>query len=203
MKHLHPSPPSENPEIAESPGTYKKCIRRINHSSLAILVLVIALSWTYPISATVLDEHIFGRPTGSAHQIEPTFELVRDDMVASKVLLAGVEEGDLLEWTFTGPRGRTYSDSQILSSGQNWALSELDLSVLPSEDAVGSWRLDLSLNGEIQEQQTFTVEPLTGLVWWGPFVGLGVLFFVMLGVGVLVVGGLVVLRGVFRRNKEE
>jgi hypothetical protein len=192
----------ENPEIAKSPQTLERRIRRLNHGILAILILVIFTSGICPISATVLDEHIIGRTTGIAHQIEPTFVLVRDDMVASKVSLSATEEGDLLEWTFSGPQGRTYTDSHILSSGQDWAQTELDLSLLPSEDVIGTWTLDLSLNGVQQEQQTFTVEPLTGLVWWGPFVGLGVLLVVVLVVGVLVIGGIVVLIGVLRRKKE-
>ncbi|HEU17645.1 MAG TPA: hypothetical protein ENO06_02815 [Methanolinea sp.] len=168
-----------------------------------ILVLFVTISAIPLTSSAVIDEHILGRAVGSAHQVEPTLELVRDDMVASKVLLSDTKGDDRLEWTFTGPRGRIFSDSQILSAGQNWAQSELDLSLIPSGDVVGTWTLDLSLNGMPEERETFTVEPLTGLVWWGPFVGMGVFLVVVLVAGSLVVGGLVFLKRALQKKKRE
>lgn len=199
MKFLYQGPPLEKSEMVGTFITHRIRIRRL----LVILVLFVAISGIPPTSSAVIDEHIFGRAVGSAHQIEPTLELVRDDMVASKVLLSGTEDGDRLEWTFTGPGGRTFSDSQILSAGQIWAQSELDLSLIPSDEVVGTWTLDLSLNGMPEEKETFTVELLTGLVWGGPFVGLGVLLVVVLVAGSLLVGGLVFLKRALQKKKRE
>lgn len=199
MKFLYQGPPLEKSEMVGTFITHRIRIRRL----LVILVLFVAISGIPPTSSAVIDEHIFGRAVGSAQQIEPTLELVRDDMVASKVLLSGTEDGDRLEWTFTGPGGRTFSDSQILSAGQIWAQSELDLSLIPSDEVVGTWTLDLSLNGMPEEKETFTVELLTGLVWWGPFVGLGVLLVVVLVAGSLLVGGLVFLKRALQKKKRD
>ncbi len=173
------------------------------HVILAILVLVFVMSYTSPVSGTVLNEHILGRPTGDGQIIVPTHEFIRDDKVASEVSLSATKEGDLIGWVFTGPRGSRYADTRNLTSGQNIAYFEIDLDPLPSDEAVGSWTMELFLNGISQERQTFTVEPLTGLAWWGPFAGLGVLVVVVVIVGGLIVGGLVVLIRVLRRNEEK
>jgi hypothetical protein len=89
-----------------------------------------------------------------------------------------------------------------LTPGQSVARAKLDLSLLSTNEAVGSWTLDLSLNEEPADQVNFTVEPLTGLVWWGPFVGVGLLVLFVVILGGLVIGGIVVLRRVFQGKKE-
>jgi hypothetical protein len=123
-------------------------------------------------------------------------------MVASEVSLSAAEEGDLLQWVFTGPQGMHYNESETLTPGLSTARVMLDLSLLPSDEAVGSWTLDLFLNEEPAARQDFTVEPLTGLVWWGPFIGLGVLLGVVAIAGVLVFAGILVGKRVFRKKKE-
>lgn len=203
MKYRYFRPSLENSKKGVAPRKKWKKTLHAHPVILAILVLVFIIPWICPISATVLDEHIFGRITGPDQRIESTIELTRDDMISSKVLLSATVEGDLLEWSFTGPQGRVYTDSRVLSSGQNWVQAELDLSQLPSNETVGTWTLELFLNGIPQERQPFTVEPLTGLSWWGPFAGFGVLVFVVVIVGALIGVGLVVLIRVLKRNKEE
>jgi hypothetical protein len=148
----------------------------------------------------VLEGHVLGRAGGTDFRIEPTLEFTRDDRVISEVSLAAAEEGDLLRWEFTGPHGTNYQENRTLASGQSMARATLDLSLFSSEEAVGSWTLDLFLNEEPADRQDFSVEPLTGLVWWGPFVGLGLLLVAVVIVGVLVFAGIVVLKRVFRKK---
>jgi hypothetical protein len=130
-----------------------------------ILVLVFVLLWSAPVSAAILEGHTLGRASGTDLIMEPTLEFTRDDMVASEVSLSAAEKGDLLQWVFTGPQGMHYNESQTLTPGLSTARVMLDLSLLPSDEAVGSWTLDLFLNEEPAARQDFTVEPLTGLVW--------------------------------------
>lgn len=168
---------------------------------LTVLVLVLVLLWTSPVSAVVLEGHILGRASGTSLTVEPTLEFTRDDRVISEVSLVAADEGDLLRWEFTGPEGTNYQENRTLSSGQRMARATFDLSLLPSNEAVGSWTLDLFLNGEPADRQDFTVEPLTGLVWWGPFAGV-LVFFIAAVLCVLVVVGIVVIFRAFRKKKE-
>jgi len=169
---------------------------------LIALVLVLVLAGNAPVSAVDLGEHVLGRASGAGPAIESTQVFVRDDVVVSEVTLTAAGGGDLLVWTFTGPRGGEETVSQALSPGQGMARATLDLSLLPPEEAVGSWTLDLSLNGVPGLSQDFSVEPLTGLVWWGPFVGGGVLVLSVVILGVLVCAGVVILQRFFRKKKE-
>lgn len=179
------------------------CRKAIPLRPLVLIVLVLVLLWSAPASAVVLEGNVLGRASGSDQRIEPASEFTRDDVVMSEVSLRDAGEGDLLQWTFTGPQGMTYNETRTLTPGQSVARAKLDLSLLSTNEAVGSWTLDLSLNEEPADQVNFTVEPLTGLVWWGPFVGVGLLVLFVVILGVLVIGGVVVLRRVFQgKNKK-
>ena len=170
---------------------------------LTVLVLVLILLWSAPVSAAILEGQVLGRASGPDQGIEPTFEFTRDDIVVSEVSLNDSKNGDILKWAFTGPQGMKYNESRTLSPGQGTARAALDLSLLSSSEAVGSWTLDISLNEELADQVNFTVEPLTGLVWWAPFVGAGLLILSVVILGVLVFAGVVIIQRVFRRKKQE
>jgi len=200
MKYKCCSSPLCNPERVVAPRY--GCRRRLPVRPLILTVLVLVLVWSAPVSAAILEGHVLGRGSGTDLIIEPTLEFTRDDIVMSEVSLKDTGEGDFLQWVFTGPQGMNYNESRTLTPGQGMARAKLDLSLLPSDEAVGSWTLDLFLNGAPADRQNFTVEPLTGLVWWAPFVGLGVLVGVVVIVGVLAVGGVIVLAGVLRKKEE-
>jgi hypothetical protein len=179
------------------------CRKAIPLRPLVLIVLVLVLLWSAPASAVVLEGNVLGRASGSDQRIEPASEFTRGDVVMSEVSLRDTGEGDYLQWTFTGPQGMTYNETRTLTPGQSVARAKLDLSLLSTNEAVGSWTLDLSLNEEPADQVNFTVEPLTGLVWWGPFVGVGLLVLFVVILGGLVIGGIVVLRRVFQgKNKK-
>jgi hypothetical protein len=169
---------------------------------LTVLVLVLVLLWSVPVSAAILEGQVLGCAGGADLTIEPTLGFTRDDIVRSEVSLRDTREGDFLQWTFTGPQGMTYNESRTLTPGQSTARAKLDLSLLTTNEAVGSWTLDLSLNGVPADRQNFTVEPLTGLVWWAPFVGAGLLVLSVVILGVLVFAGVVIIQRVFRRKKK-
>jgi len=180
-----------------------RCRRILPLRPFIVTVLVLVLLWSAPVSAAVLEGHVLGRAGGPDLPIEPALEFTRDDTVFSEVTLENTGDGDHLLWSFTGPQGMKYNESRTLTSGQGMARAKLDLSLLQSNEAVGSWTLDLFLNEEPADRQNFTVEPLTGLVWWAPFVGAGVLFVIVVILGVLVFAGIVVIKRVFQgKNKK-
>jgi hypothetical protein len=170
-----------------------------------LLVLALALAVCAPATAVMVDGQVLGRTSGTDPVIEPTLEFARDDIVTSDVYLKDAGEGDILEWAFTGPHEMIYNESQSLTTGHSVARTTFDLGLLSTNEAVGLWTLDISLNGVPAVRQDFTVEPLTGLVWWGPFVGAGLLIglvAIVVILGVLVVAGILVVHRVFRKKKE-
>lgn len=201
MKSTCFSSPLCNPErvVASQYG----CRRIITFRPFIVTVLVLVVLWSAPVSAAILEGQVLGRASGPDLTIEPTLEFTRDDIVMSEVSLRDTSEGDHLQWTFTGPQGMIYNETRTLTPGQSVARAKLDLSLLSTNEAVGSWTLDLSLNGVPADRQNFTAEPLTGLVWWGPFVGAGLLVLSVVILGVLVFAGVVIIQRVFRRKKKE
>ncbi len=172
---------------------------------VSVMVLVLVLLWSIPVTAVTVEGHVLGPASGTDPIVEPTLKFTRDDIVTSEVYLKDAGEGDILQWTFTGPHEMNYNESRTLTPGQSTARATLDLSLLSTNDAVGSWTLDLFLNGVPADRQDFTVEPLTGLVWWGPFVGAGLLIglvVIVVILGVLVVAGILMVQRVFRKKKE-
>jgi len=154
-------------------------------TAVALLLVIMA---TPPVSAVTLDHHILGRASDSDPVIEPTFAFTTDDTVISEVHLKDAREGDRIEWVYTGPQGTMWNKSQTLNPGQNTtARATLGLALLPLRERVGSWTVDVFLNGEPQDRVTFTVEPLTGLTWWGPFLGSFLVILGVLGVVTVVV----------------
>lgn len=153
--------------------------------AVALLLVIMA---TPPVSAVTLDHHILGRASDSDPGIEPTSEFTTDDTVISEVHLKDEREGDLIEWVYTGPQGTMWNKSQTFNPGQSTtARATLDLDLLPLREIVGSWTVDLVLNGEPQDRVTFTVKPLTGLTWWGPYLGSFLVILGVLGVVIVVV----------------
>ncbi len=203
MKSTCFSSPLYNPErvVAQRHGCRRTLPSRPR--ILTVLVLVLVLLWSAPVSAVILEGQVLGRASGPDLTIDPTLEFTRDDIVRSEVSLRDTREGDYLQWTFTGPQGLMYNETRTLTPGQGTARATLDLSLLTTNEAVGSWTLDLSLNGAPADRQNFTVEPLTGLVWWGPFVGAGLLVLSVVILGVLVFAGVLIIQRVFRRKKQE
>jgi len=155
---------------------------------LIAVALLLAIMGTPPVSAVTLDHHILGLASDSDRGIEPTFAFTTDDTVISEVHLKDATEGDLIEWVYTGPQGTLWNKSQTFNPGQSATVrATLDLDLLPLRERVGSWTVDLSLNGEPQDRLTFTVEPLTGLTWWGPFLGSLLAILGVLGVVIVLV----------------
>jgi hypothetical protein len=151
--------------------------------AIALLLVIMAIP---PVSGLTLDQHILGRTSDSDPGIDPTSEFTSDDIVVSEVHLKDAREGDRIEWVYTGPQGTTWNKSQTLNPGQSTAArATLDLDLFPLRESVGSWTVDLFLNGEPQDRMTFTVEPLTGFTWWGPFLGGFLLVLCVLGVVVV------------------
>ena len=173
--------------VAPGPGCRRYNPRYPRIVSALFLVLVLALAGCTPVTAVTVDGQVLGRTSGTDPVIEPTLEFARDDIVTSDVYLKDAGEGDILEWAFTGPHEMIYNESQSLTTGQSVARTTFDLGLLSTNEAVGLWTLDISLNGEQAVQQDFTVEPLTGLVWWGPFAGAAVLAGLVALVVILVV----------------
>lgn len=203
MKSACFSSPWCNPDRVVAPRYNSRRSHPSRPFLVMILVLALVLLWSAPVSAVTLEGQVLGRASGADLTIEPTLEFARDDIVMSEVSLRDTGEGDLLQWTFTGPQGMKYYENRTLTPGHGMARAKLDLGLLSTKEAVGSWSLDFSLNEVPADRQNFTVEPLTGLVWWGPFVGLGLLLLSVVILGVLVFAGVVVIKQVFRRKKKE
>jgi hypothetical protein len=194
-----------NPERVVAPRFSCRRTHSVRPLIVSILVLVLVLLWSVPVTAVTVEGYVLGRASGTDPVIEQTLEFTRDDRVVSEVYLKDTGEGDILQWAFTGPHEMKYNESRTLTPGQSTARATLDLSLLSTNEAVGSWTLDLYLNGAPVDRQNFTVEPLTGLIWWGPFVGAGLLIglvVIVVILGVLVVAGILIVQRVFRKKKE-
>lgn len=118
------------------------------------------------------------------------------DEVVSTVYLNGAVSGDTIRWEFHGPNEISWSQDQVLEKDQANARSVLNLARWPGARGSGTWTLDLLLNREQVKHEEFTVEPLTGLIWWGPFLGA-----FLLVLGILVIGGIIVVILVAARKK--
>ncbi len=164
--------------------------------SLILAGLVLVLACSPFVSAAILDGQVLGRMSGTGQAIEPAIEYVRDDVVVSEVHLSGTREGDRIRWEFAGPEDTVWNESKTLIAGQETARAILDLGLLQSNEAVGLWTLDIFVNDEPASRADFTVEPLTGLVWWGPFAGA-----LMLLVVVVVVAGVIMIAGLALKKR--
>lgn len=101
----------------------------------------------------------------------------------------GTEE---IRWIYTGPKGIT-AEATITTgdTGTVTASSVLDLAYYNETQSIGDWSIQVYINTELVDTQSFTVtktkEPPTGLTWWGPFVGVSIIV-------ALIAGGVILLK---------
>jgi len=126
------------------------------------------------LSVVIVVDHLLceglnddGTPLGAV----TTFK--SDETVFSWLEVANGTQGDEVYWLFQGPNGITEEYTYPLEwDGEGYCWDSLDLNGYNMEDAVGDWSVTVCINGVEAFTDQFTVEPLTGLVWWGPIIGL-------------------------------
>jgi len=115
-----------------------------------------------------------GRPVGK------TRKFLSDDQVFCWVKIADSVDRGKVEWLFKGPNGIERSiPYREERSGEDYCYAVLDLSRYKSTEVVGDWKVTVYVDEKEVFTDEFRVEPLGGLVWWGPIVGLLMIF--MLG----------------------
>ncbi|MBN1192043.1 MAG: hypothetical protein JXA46_19985 [Dehalococcoidales bacterium] len=135
------------------------------------------------ISSHVLCEEVIdGKPQGI------TTKFTTDDTVYSWVEIKEATDKDEVRWVFTGPYELQYSESKALEPGNDQSVyAVLDLRKYTKED-MGDWTVTVSLNGNQAFTDSFSVEPLTGLIWWAPLiVVLIIVILILVAVSVIIV----------------
>lgn len=158
---------------------------------ICILLLVCTPAW----GVTLDDHHLEGRDD-TGRLTGPALTFTAGDRVVSVVRLQGAAGGETIQWVFLGPNEIEWNQSQVLTRDQVDAASQLDLKRWPGVRGTGHWTISVLLNGEQASSGEFQVEPLTGLVWWGPFLGAALLV-----IGILVILGIALIIIVVTKKK--
>ncbi len=126
------------------------------------------------VSTIAIEKHVLCKEVidGEPRDITKTF--TTDDTVFSWLAIKDAVQGDQITWLFEGPHGIESREIYTLEQeGDQSCYTCFDSNdydeIIEME---GDWKITVYLNGEEALTEYFTVEPLTGLLWWGPFAGL-------------------------------
>ncbi len=120
---------------------------------------------------TVLD-HNLCKEIRDGQPVDITKTFTADDSVYCWLQIKGASIGDKASWLFKGPKGLEVMKSLAVEKADDQSrYTRLDLSLYSNAEVTGNWTVTVSFNGDDLFTDDFTVQPLTGLVWWGPFAG--------------------------------
>jgi hypothetical protein len=139
---------------------------------LPLLMFFIAQNISAQNTSIVLVDHKLCKEINNARPDNITNQFTADDRVFSWLSITGTSKGDEIAWAYRGPKGQELQKSLALAQGgDQTTYMELDLNQYSNAEVTGNWTVTILFNGEKTLTDAFTVEPLTGLVWWGPIVG--------------------------------
>jgi len=125
------------------------------------------------VSTFAIEKHVLCREVSDGEPGDITKTFTADDTVCSWLRTRDGVRGDEVEWLFEGPDGIESRASYTLElEGDQSCYTCFDLNDYENVEMEGDWKITVYLNGEEALTEYFTVEPLAGLLWWGPFVGL-------------------------------
>jgi hypothetical protein len=151
---------------------------------LPLLMFFIAQNISAQGTSIVLVEHKLCKEIKNGRPDDVTKNFTTDDRVFSWLAITGTSKGDEIAWTYQGPKGQEIQKSLALAQGgDQTTYMELDLNQYSNAEVTGNWTVTILFNGEKAVTDAFTVEPLTGLVWWGPIAG----FLLLLGAIITVI----------------
>ena len=161
-----------------------------------LLMFVIAQNISAQNTSIILVDHKLCKEIKNGRPDDITKQFTVDDRVFSWLSITGTSKGDEIAWTYQGPKGQEVQKSLALAQGgDQTTYMELDLNQYSNAEVAGKWTVTVLFNGEKALTDDFTVEPLTGLVWWGPFAGfLLLLVFLIAGITVVLIAVLLVIR---------
>lgn len=108
---------------------------------------------------------------GTPSDVATTFKA--GETIISWLEVANGTQGDEISWVFQGPNAINEEFAYTLEwDGEGYCWAPLDLNDYNLEDAVGDWSVTVYINGLNVFTDNFTVEPLGGLIWWSPLIGL-------------------------------
>jgi len=166
-------------------------VLKLRRSSLAFLMIVVMATSLYSYAshgdreafledsskqakdAAQVVDHAICKEVENGRTVGKTRKFLSDDHVFCWVKITDNVDWDKVEWLFKGPNGIERSIPYREEwSGEDYCYAMLDLSEYEAREVVGDWKVTLYMNGREVFTEEFTVEPLGGLVWWGPMVGL-------------------------------
>lgn len=150
--------------------------------------------------AAAIVDHVLCKGVSEGQPIDVTETFTNGDTVCSWLEIRDAADGDEVTWLFQGPNGIESRESYTLGQEGNQSChATLVLDDYHSADVEGDWTVTVYLNGEEASTEHFTVEPLTGLVWWGPLVGLLIILLLVAIVAVPI--AVIVVKAVRRRKR--
>lgn len=152
------------------------------------------------VSTIAIEKHVLCKEVSDGEPRDITKTFTTDDTVFSWLKIKNAVQGDEVKWLFQGPDGIESRASYTLEQeGDQSCYTGFDLNDYENVPMEGDWKITVYLNGEEALTEYFTVEPLTGLLWWGPFVGLLIILLIV-AVPVTVIT-LIVIKVVRRRRR--
>ena len=166
---------------------------------LPLLMFFVAQNIYAQNTSIVLVDHKLCKEIKNGRPDDITRQFTVDDRVFSWLSITGTSKGDEIAWTYQGPKGQEVQKSLALAQGgDQTTYMELDLNQYSNAEVTGNWTVTILFNGEKALTDAFTVEPLTGLVWWGPIAG----FLLLLGAIVIAIAVVLVIILLIMRSRK-
>ena len=148
-------------------------------SLFPLLIFLIAQNIYAQNTSIILVEYKLCKEVTNGRPVDITKKFTVDDRVFSWLTIKGASKDDKATWLFQGPKGQEIQKLLALEqSGDQSIYMELDLNQYSNAEVAGRWAVTVLFNGEKALTDDFTVEPLTGLVWWGPIAGAALFMFI-------------------------